>query len=181
MKLVNETAPEHFQAHTFYHAVTLEPDSNIGRYVSMQLSHNEFSVPNVFFAGLAHTTAMKIGAEVRCHIVFGRHLSHLHHVIFHFSKDISFIIGNVMHHADTSSYVNESNLSFVDNIPQKFTISVIVSVVWACVVLSPHQLEITVCCHRVVRYDNILSSQSMAPSISGHCNRRCRFGDSFHF
>ena len=52
----------------------------------------------------------------------------------HFGQDILYMSGNIMHHADISSFRDESNATFVSMIPQGFALSSFMTFLWAIAV-----------------------------------------------
>jgi hypothetical protein len=144
MELVNQTNPAHFKNHVYYSSLRFDPGCNIERYVKAQFNHSEFRYLNLFFLLLALSGAIAAISDwknvfsIRFLLIMfsGYHLSQLHHCFSHFGQDISFFAGNIMHHSDTSRFVDESNASFVDTVPQGFAITIILTVTWACIVRS---------------------------------------------
>ena len=142
MSLVNETEPKAFKDHIFYGSIRFENSCDLDEYVRNQFNHNENTYLNYFFLVLTSSSVILILTEWRevfsikfiLTFVAGYVLSLLHHSYSHFGQDISFFVGNVMHHAETSRYVPESNASLVDTVPQGFTISIVMTVTWACIV-----------------------------------------------
>mmetsp|Transcript_8539 Transcript_8539/g.12746 ORF Transcript_8539/g.12746 Transcript_8539/m.12746 type:complete len:350 (+) Transcript_8539:61-1110(+) len=142
MKLVNETDPTHFGSHLFYQDLVYDDECDIEQYVLDQYSHNEYRYLNSFFLALAIAGIVSAVSDWRNVLSYkflgvlfaGYQLSQLHHCFSHFGQDISFFAGNILHHSNTSRYIDQSNASFVDNVPQGFALTIIITVTWACIV-----------------------------------------------
>jgi hypothetical protein len=140
--LVNETEPIGFKNHILYGSIRFENSCDFEKYVHNQFNHEEITYLNGFFLLLAVSSVLLVLTDLKnvlsvkfvITFVAGYVLSILHHSYSHYGQDISFFVGNVMHHADTSRYVGESNATFVDTVPQGFTISIVLTVTWACIV-----------------------------------------------
>jgi hypothetical protein len=54
----------------------------------------------------------------------------------HFEQDITFMLGNIMHHTDISRYTANSNASFVDALPNGFLLNTFINLFWTLFILS---------------------------------------------
>ena len=144
MKLVNETSPDHFKSHLFYQNVRFDDGCDIEKYVHAQYSHGEYTIMQNYLIGLALSAVVAALADWRNvlsvkiigTLIAGYHLAQVHHVFSHYSQDISFFAGNILHHANTTAFIDKSNASFVDTIPQGFVITIIASITWASTIRS---------------------------------------------
>jgi len=142
MKLVNETNHNHFKSHIFYQGLTYDSSCNLDSFVENQYSHSEMRAMNLFFAALIFTASFAAILDWRAvlswkyiFVLFASYnMVQLHHVFSHFGQDITFFNGNLLHHADVSKYIDKSNASFVDTVPQGFAFYIIVTVTWACAI-----------------------------------------------
>jgi hypothetical protein len=48
----------------------------------------------------------------------------------HFEMDLTFLVGNIQHHADISAFTDKSNASTVDTLPQGFLLTYFFNIMW---------------------------------------------------
>jgi len=152
LSLLNSTEPAHYQAHPFYHGVSLpELDSTssggdcrsfeeIKGYVDMQYEYSEAKIFQavMFLMGLVATycgysvlrEVLSVKFVFAALLVF--QISVLDMSYAHFGQDILYLCGNIMHHANIEQYRgDESNATFVAMMPQGFAMSSVATFLWA--------------------------------------------------
>jgi hypothetical protein len=51
-------------------------------------------------------------------------------MLVHFEMDLTYLVGNIQHHADISRFTDKSNASTVDTLPQGFLLTYFFNIAW---------------------------------------------------
>jgi hypothetical protein len=150
LRLVNETANDHYTQHVYFQNVAYDDTCEGGKlhdYVNSQ--YNELGQ---FEKKLFLNTFMTTGALGAAYLLYDfskkpslRYLAKLAFnqitlyntnivaaflSLTHFEQDITFMLGNIMHHSDVSRFTENSNASFVDSLPNGFLLNSFCNVIW---------------------------------------------------
>jgi hypothetical protein len=139
LQLVNETTSLETNFHPFYRTSLFEPDCDLDNYVKLQFQNNEAPVWKLFLVGLLATVIVcfsftwKQVLSFRYLIVLfvGYHLQLLQHCYMHFGQDVTFLAGNVMHHADISGFPYGKSEFFAEVTPDGVAFTCIISIIWS--------------------------------------------------
>jgi hypothetical protein len=139
LQLVNETTPYEFTLHSFYRDTKFDSNCPLSEFVYSQYQNNETKYFQVFLFGLFSSIIISFYLEwkkvltIRYFIILliGYHLQLLQHCYMHFGQDVTFLAGNVIHHADVSRYKYGKSEFFVDATPDGVVLTIVVTVVWS--------------------------------------------------
>lgn len=160
LRLVNETANEHFSNHVFYKNVKYD-ESCAGQplddYVNMQFNElgqfeNKLLKGTLTGAGAIAVVLLLVHIAQKFNfrytlklllnqfVVYNSMITVAFLCLCHFEQDITFMLGNIMHHSDISKYSGKSNASFVDSLPNGFCLNTLCNffwTIWLLCVLTP--------------------------------------------
>lgn len=169
LALVNVTNPVHFANHWFFQRLKFDETAcDVPKYLEAQYSTFDFNNFTQFSKGLVLSAFIlliydafyqKTVLSFRFPIVLllGYQLAVLHHCFSHLGQDIFYMVG-ILHHADTSNYTGQSNITFVDTMPQGLGFYIPISVLWASCVRT-----------LLVRADPSISRLLSGPSLYAAC------------
>jgi hypothetical protein len=136
MKLVNTTAPQHYEVHPFWKDIVYDDSCDLAPFVQQQFD-NKFEF--VFFERFCAVLFVVAAAVVLYKLptlfslrgivswLLGAGLAVMAIInmlmLSHFEQDITFFSANIMHHADISAFSDQSNASLVDTLPQGFMLT----------------------------------------------------------
>lgn len=152
------TAPQHFTAHPFWHALEYDgtcdgADSveKLGRFVLGQFDGFVPELEYIIYIRINQcffvVSVVAVLSRLRRSVVgtiqlmgqnilscfFTMALLFMH---IHFQNDNTFFVGNMLHHADISRWTTRSNASSVDMIPQGFLSTYVYNITWLMLSLT---------------------------------------------
>ncbi len=143
LRLVNETAPQHYENHPFWKDLTYDDScEDLADFVLSQFDrHNEFIIfitfaKFLFVAAIGSIIYNLLGRNSNVVISCFKSLIPSYFTMallfmgIHFSNDNTWFCGNIMHHADISEFTSKSNASTVDTIPQGFLLTYMYNIAW---------------------------------------------------
>ncbi len=145
--LVNKTNPVHFANHWFFQRLEFDESvCNVSKYLEAQYSTFDFNNFTQFSKGLVLSALISLiydafhqktvlSFRFPLVLLLGYQLAVFHHCFSHLGQDIFYLVG-ILHHADTSNYTGQSNITFVDTMPQGLSFYIPISVLWASCVRS---------------------------------------------
>lgn len=156
LRLVNETANDHYAQHVYFQNVAYD-DSCQGDKLE-EYVNSQYNGLGQFEKSLFMKTFMTCGALGAAYLLYDfakqpslRYLAKLAFnqvtlyntnivaaflSLTHFEQDITFMLGNIMHHSDVSRFTEKSNASFVDSLPNGFCLNSFCNVIWTVYLLS---------------------------------------------
>mmetsp|Transcript_32374 Transcript_32374/g.84922 ORF Transcript_32374/g.84922 Transcript_32374/m.84922 type:complete len:356 (-) Transcript_32374:533-1600(-) len=168
LRLVNETAPQHWQNHPVWKHLTYDEScagyDALSHYVQKQYTdqaeHRLFTMficcealvaAALFLFLLCRHQALpcfRSFVTVAATFFVADQINKLELLWTHFEQDVTFMLGNILHHTDISAFTTKSNTSFVSALPQGFLLSIFLCQTW----------KYGVCCFLVIRADERLRS-----------------------
>jgi hypothetical protein len=138
IKLIEKTNEVHYRSHVFYKGLTIVDDCDIERFALAQTIHNEYYYIELFYVGLFLYGAFSLlsswklflSPRIVVLLVSGYLLATLQHCFLHYSQDNLFLIG-IIHHADTSSLIEESSSQLLNITPEGYFVYLILTSLWA--------------------------------------------------
>ncbi|GMI37317.1 hypothetical protein TeGR_g6329 [Tetraparma gracilis] len=152
LRLVNTTAPEHYEKHIYWRrlqyddsCVDLKPFvlDQFNDYAQAEFKAWQVLGPAMFFTAVASVLypfvvrnakmgstkaeAWRIVAAslLPCHFTMAAMF-----MLVHFEMDLTYLVGNIQHHADISRFTDKSNASTVDTLPQGFLLTYFFNIAW---------------------------------------------------
>jgi hypothetical protein len=139
LQLVNETTTIESNHHPFYRTAFFERNCDLDHYVKLQFENHEDVFFNIFLVGLLATVIIcfyftwKQIFSLRYIIIIlvGYHLQLLQHCYMHFGQDVTFLAGNVMHHADISRFPYGKSEFLSGATPDGVAFTIVISIIWS--------------------------------------------------
>jgi hypothetical protein len=139
LKLVNQTTTIETNHHPFYRTSHYIDDCDLDQYVKSQYQNHEEIIFKIFLICLSLTvlicfvlTYKQILTIHYLPILFiGYHLQLLQHCYMHFGQDVTFLAGNVMHHADISNFPYGKSEFLAEVAPDGVAFTCMISIIWS--------------------------------------------------